>query len=55
MQTVSSLEMMNIHDIYTDIKANTVVFFISDFLNQILRNENKNLPLFTIIDELQIS
>ena len=51
MQTISGLEMMNIHDIYTDIKANTVVFFISDFLNQILRNENKNHPLFTTIDE----
>lgn len=51
MQTISGFEMLNIHDIYTDIKANTVVFFISDFLNQILRNENKNLTVFYIIDE----
>lgn len=51
MQTVSGFELLNLHDVYTDIKANTVVFFISDFLNQILRNENKNLALFTTIDE----
>ncbi|MBW8524184.1 DNA repair protein RecO [Chryseobacterium chendengshani] len=51
MQTVSSFEMLNLHDIYTDIKANTVVFFISDFLNQILRNDNKNLEVFHSIDE----
>jgi DNA repair protein RecO (recombination protein O) len=51
MQTISSFEMLNLHDVYTDIKANTVVFFISDFLNQILKNENKNLTVFYIIDE----
>ncbi len=51
MQTISGFELLNLHDLYTDIKANTVVFFISDFLNQILRNENKNLPLFSTIDE----
>lgn len=51
MQTISGLEILNLHDIYTDIKANTVVFFISDFLNQILRNENKNPTLFHLIDE----
>lgn len=51
MQTISSFEMLNLHDVYTDIKANTVVFFISDFLNQILKNENKNLTVFYLIDE----
>ncbi|MCY0967566.1 DNA repair protein RecO [Chryseobacterium wangxinyae] len=51
IQTISGFELLNLHDLYTDIKANTVVFFISDFLNQILRNENKNLPLFSTIDE----
>lgn len=51
IQTISSFEMLNLHDVYNDIKANTVVFFISDFLNQILRNENKNLTVFFLIDE----
>nr|WP_314494341.1 DNA repair protein RecO [uncultured Chryseobacterium sp.] len=51
MQTISGFEMFNLNDIYTDIKANTVVFFISDFLNQILKNENKNLTVFYLIDE----
>lgn len=51
MQIVSSFEMLNLHDVYTDIKANTVVFFISDFLNQILRNDNKNPAVFHSIDE----
>jgi len=51
MQTVSRFEMLNINDLYMDIKANTMIFFIADFLNQILRNENKNLNLFNCIDE----
>ncbi|CAD7801085.1 DNA repair protein RecO [Chryseobacterium aquaeductus] len=51
MQTISNLEMLDLHDVYTDIKANTVVFFISDFLNQILRDENKNLNFFYLIEE----
>jgi DNA repair protein RecO (recombination protein O) len=51
MQTISNLEILNLHDVYTDIKANTVVFFISDFLNQILKNENKNPVFFYVIDE----
>lgn len=51
MQTVSSFEMMNLQDVYTDIKANTVIFFVSDLLNQILKNENKNTAFFYVIDE----
>ncbi|WP_294234240.1 DNA repair protein RecO [uncultured Chryseobacterium sp.] len=57
IQTISKFEMMKSNDIYTDIRCNTVVFFISDFLNQNLRHENKNHPLFfcleEFIDELQ--
>lgn len=51
IQTVSKLEIVEANDVYTDIKANTVIFFIADLLNQILRNENKNPNLFHIIDE----
>ena len=51
IQTVSKIEIVEVNDIYTDIKANTVIFFIADFLNQILRNENKSPILFHLIDE----
>ncbi|SUX46443.1 DNA repair protein RecO [Chryseobacterium indoltheticum] len=51
IQTVSRFEIAEINDVYTDIKANTVIFFIADFLNQILRNENKNQIIFHTIDE----
>jgi DNA repair protein RecO (recombination protein O) len=51
IQTVSKFEMVEINDVYTDIKANTVIFFIADFLNQILRHENKNPAIFNAIAE----
>lgn len=51
IQSVSKLELVNNNDMYTDIKANTVIFFISDFLNQVLRNENKNATIFFCISE----
>lgn len=49
--TISRFELVEFYDFYTDINANTVVFFISDFLNQILRIENKNNAIFAGIDE----
>ncbi|MDF2831178.1 DNA repair protein RecO [Chryseobacterium indoltheticum] len=51
IQTISRFEIIEVNDVYTDIKANTVIFFIADFLNQILRNENKNQIIFHTIDE----
>ncbi|SDQ15964.1 DNA replication and repair protein RecO [Chryseobacterium soldanellicola] len=51
IQSISKFELVKSHDIYSDIKSNTVIFFISDFLNQVLRNENKNLRLFFGIEE----
>ncbi|WP_435522250.1 DNA repair protein RecO [Chryseobacterium indoltheticum] len=51
IQTVSKFEITEVNDVYTDIKANTVIFFIADFLNQILRNENKNQIIFHTINE----
>ncbi|MBB4807893.1 DNA repair protein RecO (recombination protein O) [Chryseobacterium defluvii] len=51
IQSVSGFELIKNNDIYTDIKANTVIFFISDFLNQILRHENKNPGIFLGIEE----
>lgn len=52
IQTVSKFEIVEVNDIYTDIKANTVIFFIADFLNQVLRNEHKTPLIFNAIDEL---
>ncbi|PQA96742.1 DNA repair protein RecO [Chryseobacterium shigense] len=49
--SVSRFELLKNPDMYMDIKANTVIFFISDFLNQILRHENRNPGLFFSIDE----
>lgn len=51
IQTVSRFEMIEANDAYTDIKANTVIFFVADFLNQILRNEHKNPAIFCAIEE----
>lgn len=57
IQTISKFEMVKSNDIYTDIRCNSVVFFVSDFLNQNLRHENKNQTIFfcleEFIDELQ--
>jgi DNA repair protein RecO (recombination protein O) len=49
--SVSRFELVKSYNTYMDIKANTVIFFISDFLNQVLRHENKNPILFYSIDE----
>ncbi len=51
IQTVSKFELVKNNDIYTDIKVNTIIFFISDFLNHILRNESKNLSICWGIEE----
>ncbi|WP_288434611.1 DNA repair protein RecO [uncultured Chryseobacterium sp.] len=47
--TVSKFELVKNNDIYTDIKVNTVIFFVSDFLSHILRYENKNIPIYSSI------
>ncbi|GAE66080.1 DNA replication and repair protein RecO [Chryseobacterium indologenes] len=50
ISSVSKFELVKNNDMYTDIKTNTVIFFISDFLNQILKYENKNLSIYSGID-----
>lgn len=49
--SVTKFELVKNNDVYTDIKANTVIFFISDFLNQVLKYENKNLSIFFSIEK----
>lgn len=51
IQTISKFELAKSNDIYTDIRCNSVVFFVSDFLNQNLRHENKNHTIFFCLDE----
>lgn len=51
IQTVSRFEMIKSNDIYSDIRCNAVVFFISDFLNQNLKHENKNHHIFFCMEE----
>lgn len=51
IQTISRFEMIKSNDIYTDIRCNSVVFFISDFLNQNLKHENKNHHIFFCLEE----
>jgi DNA repair protein RecO (recombination protein O) len=51
IQTISKFELVKSNDIYTDIKCNTVVFFVSDFLNQNLKHENKNHNIFFCLEE----
>ncbi|OCA68098.1 DNA repair protein RecO [Chryseobacterium artocarpi] len=48
--SISKVELVKDNDVYTDIKANTVIFFISDFLNQVLKFENKNPKIFFSIE-----
>lgn len=48
--SVSKFELVKNTDIYTDIKVNTVIFFIADFLSQILKYENKNIHIYHSID-----
>lgn len=51
IQTISKFELVKSNDIYSDIRCNSVVFFVSDFLNQNLRHENKNHSIFFCLEE----
>lgn len=48
--TISKFELVKGNDVYTNIKASTVLFFISDFLNQVLKLENKNPAIYYSIE-----
>ncbi|WP_412850422.1 DNA repair protein RecO [Chryseobacterium sp. PMSZPI] len=49
--SISKFELIRSIDIDADIKANTVIFFIADFLNQTLKYENKNPGIFFSIEK----
>ncbi len=46
MPMVSKIEPIENPEFYNDIKANSVVFFVADFLNQILRNESASADIY---------
>ncbi|WOC51538.1 DNA repair protein RecO (recombination protein O) [Bergeyella porcorum] len=53
MKTVSKLELNASYDASPSVKKNTIIFFVSDFLNQILKNENSNPLIYQEIEGLK--
>lgn len=49
----TKLEIVDTKDHFNDVKYNTIAFFVSEFLNQILRNENQNSALYQEISYLK--
>lgn len=58
IQNVQKIEQKNIDLFSSDIRKNTILFFISDLLNQVLRNENQNVGIYSeisiFLSQLQI-
>ena len=48
-QNVLKIEQKNIELFSSDIRKNSILFFISDLLNQVLRNENQNVGIYSEI------
>ena len=46
---VSKIELVENRDLYTNVKTNAMVFFIADFLSQILQLENQNEEIYRSI------
>ena len=53
ISTVSRLELKNSFDFHNDFKANAILFFVADFLNQILKNEASSLKTYTEIENFR--
>ena len=58
IQNVQKIEQKNVDFFSSDIRKNTILFFISDLLNQVLRNENQNVGIYSeisiFLSQLQI-
>ena len=52
MESISKLEIVQNQDFSQDVKAASIIFFLADFLNQILRNENQSPEIFSAIGHL---
>ena len=42
----TKIEMVEVESYFQDVRYNTVIFFVSEFLNQILKNEGKNDSMY---------
>ncbi|MGV4415315.1 DNA repair protein RecO [Chryseobacterium sp. T1] len=49
ISNVSKIESAHNKDIYLDIKINAIIFFVADFLNQILKNEQAQQEIYNEI------
>jgi len=49
IQNVQKIEQKNVDFFSSDIRKNSILFFISDLLNQVLRNENQNVGIYSEI------
>ena len=49
IQNVQKIEQKNVDFFNSDIRKNSILFFISDLLNQVLRNENQNVGIYSEI------
>lgn len=52
LKTINKIECSDNFSVETDIKKSSVFFFISDYLNQILKNEQKNETIYREIKNL---
>lgn len=49
IQNIQKIEQKNTELFTSDIRKNSILFFISDLLNQVLRNENQNRNIYSEI------
>ncbi|KFC18748.1 DNA repair protein RecO [Chryseobacterium sp. FH1] len=58
IQNVQKIEQKNVDFFSSDIRKNSILFFVSDLLNQVLRNENQNVGIYSeisiFLSQLQI-
>lgn len=51
LQTISKIEKAEGFYDFNDVKSNTILFFVSDFLQQVLKNESRNDEFFQEIEK----
>lgn len=49
LSQISKIELVENRDFYQDVRTNAMIFFVADFLNQILKLENKNVEIYSSI------
>ena len=51
IQNISKIEQIKMLDCHTDMRASAVIFFIAEFLHQVLANEMKQSHIYRAVDE----